>query len=250
MIATFCLRLALGMVATLVVLTPHRMHPRFFRTHLLTVLALSLVAGVMSWGGTPAWLALLAAGLAFAGAIVWVFERAPLGWSILALTAAVLVTALVLPGLNPSAEGVPPLAWPYRLVDDLTSALLLGSGMTAMLVGHSYLISPGLSIQPLMHELAALGAGVVLRIGVAGAAFACWSQDHDATNLNDETVLYLPVRWLIGLFGPLLFGWLAYRTAKIRSTQSATGILYVVVILTFLGELIQLLIFRITGLPM
>jgi hypothetical protein len=31
---------------------------------------------------------------------------------------------------------------------------------------------------------------------------------------------------------------MAWKTATIRSTQSATGILYVVVILTFLGELI------------
>jgi hypothetical protein len=52
------------------------------------------------------------------------------------------------------------------------------------------------------------------------------------------------------LLGPLVFGWLAYRTAKIRSTQSATGILYVVVILAFLGELTSLLLLRDTGLPL
>jgi len=62
--------------------------------------------------------------------------------------------------------------------------------------------------------------------------------------------LWLPVRWGIGLLGPLVFGWLAYRTAKIRSTQSATGILYVVVILAFLGELTSLLLLRDTGLPL
>jgi hypothetical protein len=35
---------------------------------------------------------------------------------------------------------------------------------------------------------------------------------------------------------------MAWETARIRSTQSATGILYVVVILVFLGELTSLLL--------
>ena len=119
-----------------------------------------------------------------------------------------------------------------------------------MLVGHSYLISPALTIRALMHQLAALGVALLLRMGVAGTALWFWTADHDLTNLNDETVLWLPVRWGIGLLGPLVFGWLAYRTAKIRSTQSATGILYVVVILAFLGELTSLLLLRDTGLPL
>jgi hypothetical protein len=37
---------------------------------------------------------------------------------------------------------------------------------------------------------------------------------------------------------------MAWQTAKIRSTQSATGILYVVVILTFLGELVGQVLLR------
>jgi hypothetical protein len=137
-----------------------------------------------------------------------------------------------------------------RAANDLTAAALLGFSMTAMLVGHSYLISPGLSIKPLMRQLAALGVAVILRTAVAGAALWFWSADHDLTNLNNETVLWLPVRWLIGLIGPAVFGFLAFRTAQIKSTQSATGILYVVVILAFLGELTSLLLGRDTGLPL
>ena len=47
--------------------------------------------------------------------------------------------------------------------------------------------------------------------------------------------------------GPLALGWMAWETAKIRSTQSATGILYVVVILCFLGELTSQLLLGKTG---
>ena len=42
---------------------------------------------------------------------------------------------------------------------------------------------------------------------------------------------------------------MAWRTARIRSTQSATGILYVVVIFCFLGELTSQLL-RGTGMTL
>jgi hypothetical protein len=41
---------------------------------------------------------------------------------------------------------------------------------------------------------------------------------------------------------PLVLGWMAWQTTRIRSTQSSTGILYVVVIFCFLGELTSLLL--------
>src|SRR5262249_1359838 len=226
-------------------LPSRQMHPRFFRTHFLTVLGLCLVAAVLSWGSWLGIVAIAAAVLAFLGAVAWIFERPPIGWTLVALTGVAILTALVV--AEPPISDRTPLAG--RIVSDLTAAALLGSAMTAMLVGHSYLISPGLSIQPLMQQLYALGIAIVLRIAVAGVALWFWTADHDLTNLNDETVLWLPVRWLIGLAGPLIFGWMAYCTAKIRSTQSATGILYVVVILTFLGEITSLLLMRETGLP-
>jgi hypothetical protein len=54
--------------------------------------------------------------------------------------------------------------------------------------------------------------------------------------------LWLPVRWLVGFLAPLGLVWMAWQAARIRSTQSATGILYVVVIFCFLGELTGLLL--------
>src|SRR5262249_52780696 len=211
-----CLRLALGMLAALLLLSPKQMHPRFCPTHFLTALGLCLVAAFTNWGSKSGWLALLAAGLAFLGAIVWIHERAPAGWTLLVLTAAAIISAFI-PGDSPTPQHLA-----KRLADDLSSAFLLGVATTAMLVGHSYLISPGLTIKPLMHELAALAVALLVRIAVAGTALWFWTADHDLANLNDEAVLWLPVRWLIGLLGPLGFGWMAYRTAKIRSTQSAT----------------------------
>jgi hypothetical protein len=271
MLAVFCLRLALGMLLTLIPLSPRLMHPRFFRTHFLTVLGLSVIALLMGWSSQvedpgavhdlASWIeptrrmALVAAAvLSLLGALVWIYERPPAGWTLLAFDAVAMAAALVASAfeqasVRPNENGValPALA---LLAGDLTSAALLGFAITAMLVGHSYLISPGLTIRPLMGQIAGLGLALLARTGVTAAALWYWTGNHDLTNLNDVTVLWLPVRCLIGLVGPAVFGWMTYRTAKIRSTQSATGILYVVVILAFLGELTDLLLTSNTGLPL
>jgi hypothetical protein len=49
--------------------------------------------------------------------------------------------------------------------------------------------------------------------------------------------LFLTLRWLSGLIGTLFLAALTWQTLKIPNTQSATGILYAAVILTFIGEL-------------
>jgi hypothetical protein len=262
MLAVFCLRLALGMLAALLLLNPKVMHPRFFRTHFVIVLGLSVIAAVSDWNSNARIPLAVTAGLALIGSLVWIFEHPPAGWTLLILSAIGMMVDLAMLGTSMSSFGelvfdggytnIPLLrtTLAVRIASDLTAATLLGFSVTSMLVGHSYLISPGLSIKPLMRQLAALGIALILRTAVAGAALWFWSADHDITNLSDETVLWLPVRWLIGLIGPAVFGFMAYRTAGIKSTQSATGILYVVVILVFLGELTSLLLMRNTGLPL
>ena len=120
---------------------------------------------------------------------------------------------------------------------DVTSAAVLGSALSAMLMGHSYLIAPSMSQTPLMRLLGGLAAATLLRMALAGVGLWSWTAGHSLANLEDETVLWLPLRWGLGFVAPLVLGWMAWQTARIRSTQSATGILYVVVILCFLGEL-------------
>jgi hypothetical protein len=282
MLAVFCLRLALGMLFSLAFLSPRLMHPRFFRTHFVTALGLCVVAAltgcdsrvyeaVGSGSGEdglaivnmspemprdPTPFLLINVVLTFVGSLVWIFER-PTGGRLLQ-AAAIISIVLTLHQMDirhmvisgSYGERLVTIPWYVPLVTESSSAALLGFAVTAMLVGHSYLIAPGLTIRPLMGQIAGLGVALLARMAVAGAALWFWTGDDDITNLNDINVLWLPVRWLVGFVGPLVFGWMAYRTAKIRSTQSATGILYVVVILTFLGELFGLLLTRNTGLPL
>jgi hypothetical protein len=108
-----------------------------------------------------------------------------------------------------------------------------------MLMGHMYLIAPGMTMTPLLRLLAALLAASVARLALAALAVGLWSSTdgHSLFTLEGETVLWL-VRWVVGLVAPLVLGVMAWQTARIRSTQSATGLLYVVVIFCFLGELV------------
>lgn len=244
MLAVFCLRLALGMLACLFLLPAAQVNPRFFRTHFLTALGLTAVAAVFlgETAGLWLWLALGAsAALAFAGSVVWHVEGAPGGRALNILTVLTLAAALY-----QASEATRQQQTGWLLADDATSAALLGAAMTAMLIGHSYLMAPAMSLTPLLRMLAALAVCTLLRMGVAGGALWSWTSGPAGGSLEAEA-LWLPVRWVIGFLGPLGLGWMAWETARIRSTQSATGILYVVVILCFLGELTGQLLWSKTG---
>lgn len=248
MLATFCLRLALGLIVPLPLLPARQLHPKFFRTQFLTALGLIVVAGVSSWGEwEQTWR--VAIGLAMmttlVGSVVWSLEPPPYGKFTLVATIGLLAGAT----LHPIVHGVPSHGIPPAL-DAWTSALLLGGALTAMLVGHSYLISAGMTLAPLNRMLYLLFAAIAARTAVSGLSWWLWTRDDLEHNLTSESTYWLPVRWLVGLAGPTVFGVMAWLTARIRSTQSATGILYVVVICVFLGELIALLLHRSTGYPL
>ena len=242
MAASFCLRLAAGLMLMLPLLPAAQIPPRFFRVQFLTALGLLAVAVLFVYDTADVvfWLLLAASGLCcIFGSIVWHLDGAPGG------TMAGWVTPIVLTGCMSMQRGEAGLS--LLVGDDVLSALVLGSTMTAMLMGHSYLIAPAMSMAPLMRLLAALAASVLLRAGFACVGLWSWTSSPGASNLETELLLWLAVRWLLGLIAPLALGWMAWETARIRSTQSATGILYVVVIFCFLGELTSQLLLAKTG---
>jgi hypothetical protein len=246
MLAIFCLRLACGMLACLLILPAASLNPRFFRTHFLTALGLTCVAMLFLHDIASPVLSITlatAVGLTVLGSMSWMLENAPGGRALLVL--AVLAELLALPqaGYAVRAVGEP---W-WLLADDLSAAAILGSTITAMLIGHSYLMAPAMSLAPLYRLLGLQGVSITLRIVVAGTGLWLWTGAATAPRLDTEMLLWLAIRWLIGLLGPLGLCWMAWETARIRSTQSATGILYVVVILCFLGELTSQLLLERTG---
>jgi hypothetical protein len=245
-IATFCLRLAAGLILMLPTLPTEGIPPRFFRVHFLTALGLLAAAGIFAAdvADMAFWLTFsVAIAGCLIGSIVWHLNEAPGGKLVVYLVPIAVLACLIQGGMLLRGDADRPLL----IADDVAGALVLGSATTAMLMGHSYLISPSMSISPLMRLLAALGISVLLRIGLMCVALWAWTEARGSTPLTPDLMAWLPVRWTLGLVAPLVLGWMAWESARIRSTQSATGILYVVVIVSFLGELTSQLLVQRTG---
>jgi protein NrfD len=113
-----------------------------------------------------------------------------------------------------------------------------------MILGHYYLVILDLPISALRRLTVLLIAGLVLRTVVVGVALAAGDagayQDLSAVaaGLWSPDGVFVWMRILFGLAGPLSLIWFIWKTVEIRSTQSATGILYVQLFLVLSGELL------------
>lgn len=137
----------------------------------------------------------------------------------------------------------------------LSSALLLGSVSVSMVLGHWYLVDPGLPITPLKRSALCFAAMVGARWLVVGSALAGDGQavlgvERAADFIYSTPALFFLIRALTGLGGPLLLAGLVWQTVRMRSTQSATGLLYVALFLVLFGELISQFLTLETGLPL
>jgi hypothetical protein len=134
--------------------------------------------------------------------------------------------------------------WLPRL-SSLASAGTLGAAMTGMLLGHRYLTAPGMPLAPLIWLNAGLGLASVFRCLVSLAALAT-----EIGVLTEPTYwIWLALRWLAGILGPMAACVMVQRILRYRNTQAATGVLFVAVILTFIGELTADLLQRALGVP-
>ncbi len=139
----------------------------------------------------------------------------------------------------------------------LTSALLLGWSLITMLLGHWYLVAPKLNFRHLTVFCWVLLGTALLRLAAVGASLAV------AAGV-DELVEPHPLRLLAGFGGQGIFFWfrllwglaivlplaaMSLHCARQRSNQSATGILYVVVVGTFIGEITGYYLSMTTGVP-
>jgi protein NrfD len=138
----------------------------------------------------------------------------------------------------------------------LSSAALLGGASTAMILGHWYLILPSMQISHLQSIVKVHIASMIVRIVVVVAAvlvaIETWqpglgpSFRHYITSVGG---VFFWQRVLFGLGGPALLSYLTWETAKIRSTQSATGILYVDFFTVVVGEVLAKYLLLATRVP-
>ena len=138
----------------------------------------------------------------------------------------------------------------------LSSAAFLGGTCTAMILGHWYLVIPSLQVRHLQSIVVVHIASMVVRIAVVAAAvftgIALWqpglgpSFRHYIMSLDG---IFFWQRVLFGLLGPAILSYLTWETAKIRSTQSATGILYVDFFTVVVGEVLAKYVLLATRVP-
>ena len=114
-----------------------------------------------------------------------------------------------------------------------------------MILGHWYLVLPSMDVSLLQRVVKFHIATAVVRIVVVGAviaaALASWQSPSGAgfdRYLVSIEAVFLWQRVLFGLAGPVVLAWLTWETAKIQSTQSATGILYVDFFTVIVGEVL------------
>jgi hypothetical protein len=82
--------------------------------------------------------------------------------------------------------------------------------------------------------------------GVGLAGWLGWGASA-ASGPTGVSTLFVMVRWGMGVLGPAVATALAWETVRIRSTQSATGILYIAMTLVLFGELTAMVLTRESG---
>lgn len=223
----------------MVVTSPRLVTSGYYRNNAYVLLGMNVLVALAAWSGTvdatlvPPWIATAAAIVSYAAAVCWLYEKPQAGKIALALVEALTLFGAV---WATPVSGKPPEAAGLARADAVASGLLLGTTMAAMLLGHWYLNAPGMKIAPLQKLNLLIGAAVVVRAIVCGLGLA----GHLGVVEHVEFVAWLMIglRWGAGLLGTALLVAMTHSTLKIPNTQAATGMLYVAVITTFLGELV------------
>lgn len=248
----FLLRLSFGLAAAMLITPARWVTGGFFRVHLWVLMGLGTFASLAIYSRWPAfqepsltfWLSVAAAVVSYIGAIVWMYDAQRAGKVLLAgVTALFLAAGLTSQWQTTPNASASTLLDPFAFV---AGASVLGSFMAAMLLGHWYLNHPGMKLEPLKLLVGLCAVALVLRALLGAGAVVYLAS---VGGLPDSTIgwSFLAFRWLAGMIGPAVMAWLTWETLKIPNTQSATGILYAAITLTFLGELTAQLLSR--GLP-
>jgi hypothetical protein len=144
-------------------------------------------------------------------------------WSALAAAGAVLVFG----ALGWGGASLGPAALLVQLV--IVSAAT-GGVFAAMILGHWYLVTPKLPEAPLILLARTLLAVVALQVVLfwAWIAFAAGpAGGAPFAALVGPWALFVWLRLIVGLVFPLVVSWASVKTARTRSMESATGLLYI-----------------------
>ncbi|MBI1900333.1 MAG: hypothetical protein HYS13_04350, partial [Planctomycetia bacterium] len=248
-LSQFAFRLSFGLAAAMALTSHRHVSSGYFRVHCYVLLGLNVLAASLAFldrESLPLWPPMVAAALSYVASAIWLYEKPRAGRVALALVAATALAADWLAGTIPSsASTAARILW---WLDAPSGGLVLGVTMAAMLLGHWYLNAPGMKLDPLKRLVQGMVLAVAARAVVAGAGLWLFIAAHGTPGLTDG--LFLALRWLCGIVGLWLLCWMTWQILKIPNTQSATGVLYVAVIISFIGELTAQLLAAEHGIPL
>jgi hypothetical protein len=243
----FLLHLSIGVLATLP-FVPDSAGARFFKFCSASSVFMTAAGGWLLWRrfgadggpgapGGDAYPALITLVGVFLAVSVLYNRAVHFGWAARRLLLGAAIVSGVATLLVEGSRSI-------VIASDLTSALLLGAAASAMVLGHWYLVVLDLPISALRRLTVLLIAALALRAAIVGIALAGpVHAGYDdarlvAAGLWSADGIFIWMRLLFGIAGPLSLIWFIWKTVEIRSTQSATGILYVQLFLVMSGELL------------
>ena len=190
----------------------------------------SLGAGGASVIADPTWdaprrIAILAFCLAAVAEVVGLVRRRAPRLGIVGLVAGAAVLVFGALGWGGGVASAVPL-----LVQLAVLTAATGGVFAAMILGHWYLVTPKLSEGPLIL----FGRALTAVLGLQVALFVVWvatgagpAGAEPFAVLVGPWALFVWLRLLVGLVFPLIVSWAAVQTARSRSMESATGLLYI-----------------------
>jgi hypothetical protein len=240
-VAHFAIRMICGIGLALCAMPRKDVAAAFFRIMLLVLLGWGVLFTLTAEGGAV-WRGAALCAVAFAGSVCWLIERRQAGT--LAIFALFILATMEVVFFQKGPEAGTGRHW-LDAASALATSATLGAAMTGMLLGHRYLTAPGMPLAPLIWLNAGLGLSTVLRFAISAIAL----MSGYGALVQSTYWIWLALRWLAGIFGPMVVCVMVQRILRYRNTQAATGVLFVGVILTFIGELTADLLYRTLHVP-
>ena len=250
LLSEFVFRLAFGLALAMSATSPKHVSSGYFRNHLYVLLGLNVLATLAALADRERfqlWPPMAAALVSYVGAVAWLYERPRVG-----VPALVVVAGLDLAGAwssqSPQSEASS-VGTALHVLDPVSGGLLSRQ--------HDGSHVSGALVFELSNYGSCAAAEIIEADGAVAGLAGCRSRrrpdgkrvSRRTRALNIPQLSLLALRWLAGLAGMGGVIWMTWQTLKIPNTQSATGILYVGVILSFLGELVALLLSQNTRFP-
>lgn len=255
MLETFLILLAGGVMLAVVVSDPNQVTLNWLRLAGILALCFAGLANFWFWrsGGfvAPDLMSLIRLGMVLAiASIAMQLGLVQVAWRQMQRVCAGLATGSAIgAGIWLLHRGYPH-GVTVELLACIGIAAVVGLAMMDMLIGHAYLTASKMTMMPFRRLNVAFAASLGFRTVCSLVVVAHFiNQAHPVDRLWPRYGLLIGTRWLVGLALPAVFVYMAHDCIKRRATQSATGILFVALVLVLIGEIIALNLVRDTGLP-